>query len=395
MKSQQPRVCVLAIGDEILNGRIVDTNSSFLGTELLKLSLPISHKRCISDQPQQLASTLEELSKSFDLIISSGGLGPTADDRVYSEVAQFGLICNKLKNPAGLADGLHLQFENSCHYLALPGPPIECQQSFDCSVAPLLSKLFPDLKPIAYHTMHFVGTHEAELANQISDMFEPGNNPLLGITASELGVTISLLAHATANHPADHHLQLARDTIAQRLSKWLWGEGDMTLASEVVATAKQQQLKVAFAESCTGGKLAASLIDVPGASAVVGSSWVVYSNEAKTEQLGVAHDLIERNGAVSEQVAIEMARGALSRAKADIAVSVTGIAGPDGGSDEKPVGTVCFAIASKDGVYSMTRQQYVLGGRSRIQAQSVRDGLFLVLQLMRGQIVLPNINKML
>ena len=166
------------------------------------------------------------------------------------------------------------------------------------------------------------------------------------------------------------------------------GEGDVSLAARVVELAVENNITMACAESCTGGQVASSLIDIPGASAVLNCSWVTYSDDAKQRQLGVDAALLQQHGAVSEEVARAMATGALQKSQADYAVAITGIAGPSGGSVEKPVGTVCFAIASADGVHSMTRQQYTLGGRLRIQRQSVRDALHLFFLAMNDCLVL-------
>jgi len=383
-----PRVCVLSIGDEILNGRIVDTNAAFLGSELLKLSLAVSHHRCISDSPGQLSQQLLDLSQSFDLILSSGGLGPTADDRVVDELNQLEVALTLIPNPAGTADGISVELDRSCKYFALPGPPIECEQTYLQSVFPLLSEMYSGVVESAYHTMHFIGTHEADLASYIEELFLPDANPTLGITASEQGVTISMYAQPSSEHDAKYHIERCRAHIADKLSKWLWGEGDITLASEVVRLAKEHKLTVALAESCTGGQAAAALVDIPGASEVLNCSWVTYANDAKNRQLGVSASMLEKYGAVSEEVAIAMAKAALKKSRASYAVSITGIAGPSGGTVEKPVGTVCFAIASAEGVHSLTRQQYVLGGRKRIQRQSVRDALYLFFLAINGRLVL-------
>jgi nicotinamide-nucleotide amidase len=385
---ESPRICVLSIGDEILNGRVCDTNAAFIGREMLKLSLPVSHQRCTSDSPLQLTTQLRNLESEFDLIISSGGLGPTVDDRVIDEVIALGLETTKIVNVAGSADGVQVQFASGCYYLALPGPPIECQQTFKKSVAPLLEKMFDDRPQVAYHTMHFIGTQEAVLAGCISDLFADDANPQLGITASEQGITISLLARPTAEHTAEFLLQQCRDIIADKLAQWMWGEGEQSFAETVVKMAIENKVTLACAESCTGGLVAAALVDIPGVSAVLNCSWVAYSNDAKQRQLGVAAALIDEHGAVSEEVARAMAIGALEQSGSDYAVSVTGVAGPSGGTDEKPVGTVCFAIAGADGVHSVTRQQYALGGRPRIQRQSVRDALHLFFSVMSGRLVL-------
>jgi PncC family amidohydrolase len=219
-------------------------------------------------------------------------------------------------------------------------------------------------------------------------LFDANANPQLGITASEQGVTISLLAQPDADNSADYYLQHCRDIIADKLGQWLWGEGDVSLAASVVGLAIENNMTLACAESCTGGQVASALVDIPGASAVLNCSWVTYANDAKRRQLGVDEALLQQHGAVSEEVARAMAISALQKSQADYAVAITGIAGPSGGSVEKPVGTVCFAIAGADGVHSVTRQQYTLGGRLRIQRQSVRDALHLFFLAMNRRLVL-------
>lgn len=421
MKS--PRICLLAVGDEILHGRVADTNSSFLAHQLLEKGLPVSHFRSISDAPGELLKQLEGLTPEFDLIISSGGLGPTMDDRVGIEIRDSDFKKEELNNPAGSANGYFVELPSNTSYLALPGPPIECRATFLENGLSKIEHVFKGPRNSFYTTLHFVGIKEADLVSLVDiDAWNEISGIKIGITASENGVTISISTHDTEeevlvetddgpivkyipttaachgrsvihnmdikwgrslkqynllNCPTESLLELGID------KPWLWGVGEVTLPEEVVKLALQGDFKLACAESCTGGQLAAALIDVPGASQVFSHGWVTYSDEAKHDELGVSVETIKSFGAVSEEVVQEMALGAKKESGADFAVSVSGIAGPGGGTEEKPVGMVCLAIAYPGGVQSITTQQYTLGGRSRIQKQSVRDALVLFLRTLK------------
>jgi nicotinamide-nucleotide amidase len=418
MKS--PRICLLAVGDEILHGRVADTNSSFLAHQLLEKGLPVSHFRSISDAPGELLKQLEGLTPEFDLIISSGGLGPTMDDRVGIEIRDSDFKKEELNNPAGSANGYFVELPSNTSYLALPGPPIECRATFLENGLSKIEHIFKGSRNSFYATLHFVGIKEVDLVNLASlEAWNAVPGTKIGITASENGATLSISAHDTneavkngsdvvdsneegvqnASSDAEYRVHQFEKAVSDNwrnliqkydLSNyplgfgidkaWFWGRGNVTLPSEVIKLALEGGFKLASAESCTGGQLAAALIDIPGASQVFSHGWVTYSNQAKCDQLGVSIETIQDFGAVSEEVAKEMALGAKKRSGADFAVSISGVAGPGGGTKEKPVGMVCLAIAYPGGVQSVTTQQYALGGRSRIQKQSVRDALVLFLR---------------
>ena len=419
---KQPRICLLSVGDEILHGRVADANSAFLANQLLKKGLPVSHFRSISDTPGELLKHLDELSSDYDLIVSSGGLGPPMDDRVGIEIKESNFDKEELDNPAGSANGYFVELASDTFYLALPGPPVECRATFLESGLPKIENIFKDSLNSFYTTLHFVGIKEADLVSLVDlEMWNEMPGIKTGITASENGVTVSISTHDTNEeevatdagtivkdfpkeaayhgHSVMHGMDekwnrslrkynLSNSSIENLLElgidkAWLWGAGNVTLPGEIVKLALQGGFKLACAESCTGGQLAATLIDIPGASQVFSHGWVTYSDQAKCDQLGVSAETIQNFGAVSEEVVQEMALGAKQRSGADFAVSVSGIAGPGGGTEEKPVGMVCLAIAYPGGVQSVITQQYTLGGRSRIQKQSVRDALVLFLRTLK------------
>jgi len=422
------RAAIVSIGEELLQGRIQDRNAGHFAGVLLRMGFLVQRFFTVGDQPGVLPGLLEELRGNWDLVLTTGGLGPTADDRVRAEVsALLGVPLAEVAGAMGPLEALwRRQFPGTpppAHYLAqalvprgarplanrcgtawgfacdlgstrllcLPGPPGECQAAFEEGGGrEEVEKFLPAAERPVLGTFHASGVTESQVEGRIRDLMEREGNPRLGIVAGVRQVTVSVLAFPEAGRPAGEILEETARELQDRLSGMLWGRDRETLEAVVVKLLAQRSERVALAESCTGGRLAARLTSVPGASRVFGHGWVTYADEAKIRELGVPSGLLRKHGAVSREVAAAMAAGARRKAGSDWALSVTGIAGPGGGTPEKPVGLAFLGLAGPEGVRTLRRRQYARSGRILIQEQSVRDGLETLRRALLGLEALPD-----
>ncbi|KAA3607272.1 MAG: nicotinamide-nucleotide amidohydrolase family protein [Planctomycetota bacterium] len=412
--TQPPTALILAVGEEILQGRVVDTNSGLFARILRQEGFEVRRMLTLGDDPDELGQALESHQGAFDLILSTGGLGPTVDDRVRAEAAQVagkplvpvtgireklaklwarqragetatesflrqasvpeGAVA--LANAAGTALGFALTLPQGARLLCLPGPPREAEAAFwDGGGLQELHRWFGPRPDLAYRCFHASGLPESVVESQIRDLLQQGGNPRLGITADARKVTISALARSEPARSAEHVLDAVGTELKQRLGDVLWGQDDQTLESVVVELLRQRKETVAVAESCTGGRLVAALTAVPGASRVFEMGFIAYANRVKEEALAVPRSLLEAHGAVSAQVAAAMAAGVQRRAASHWGLATTGIAGPDGGTPAKPVGLVFIGVAGPTGNFAVRRRCFARAGRSSVQQQSVRDAL--------------------
>lgn len=406
------RAVVLSIGDELLDGRIVDRNAPYLAEELLKLGYRVAAMHTVGDGPGELLQLLEQLRERGAVVVSSGGLGPTADDRVRAEAAALLGVelrdvpdaweplqalwerhhdgpaperfanqarvpegTTPLRNVAGTAWGFELR-SAGLRWVALPGPPQECAATWEAGARTSLAGASGTV--CALGVLHTCGLPESRIESLVHDRFDRADGPRVGITARADGVSLSVLAEADDAEQAASALEAEMEALRHRLGEWCWGRDEQTLAGVVVDALRTRGQSVTVAESCTGGLLGGALTAVPGSSSVFQRGWLTYADEAKQAELGVPVALLDAHGAVSEEVAEAMARGALARSGADWALAVTGIAGPDGGRPDRPVGTVCFGWASAEGSGAVRRRQFARAGRSAVRAQSVRDALDLL-----------------
>ncbi|MBX3463900.1 MAG: competence/damage-inducible protein A [Planctomycetes bacterium] len=379
---------VLAIGDELVHGGMLDTNSKWIAGQLEAIGLAVRRFTVTSDDPGDLRAALAEVCARADVVVATGGLGPTLDDRTRDVVAELrggplwfhapswdrlrGWLQGRgrpvpdsnrrqamlppgavpLDNPIGTAPGFAVPLGRA-ELFVLPGVPREMQRMLLEQVVPRLAAR-PGLEPVAQHWLRVLGPSEAALGERIEPYMAAGRNPAVGITASGGLLTVRLVA-AAASREAAHAACLATAAeLRPLLGDWLFAEGTEELHELVAARLAAARRTLAVAESCTGGLLAARLVDVAGVSAVFQGGVVAYSDASKQALLGVPADLLHAHGAVSEPVAAAMAAGARQRFHADFAVATTGIAGPEGGSPQKPVGTVCFALARPAGVAAWT-----------------------------------------
>lgn len=371
---------VLSIGDELVHGALLDTNAQYIAQQLEPLGLATQRFTVTSDEPAAMRQALAEACQRADVVIATGGLGPTLDDRTREVVADLlaePLVFDEqswsqvaawlqqrgrpvpdsnrrqafrprsaaaIPNPIGTAPGFAVRLQRA-RLFALPGVPVEMRGMLANSVLPELAAM-PGLMPVAQRWLRVLGPSEAALGERIAGFMVPGRMPAVGITASGGLLTIRVVGRAATAAAAAALCDATVAELRPLVAPWVFAEGEVELPQAVVQQLASARHTLALAESCTGGLLASRLVDVPGASAVLVGGVVAYANASKTALLGVPDRLLEAHGAVSEPVAAAMAAGARRRFGSDLAVATTGIAGPAGGSPEKPVGTVCFALAA-------------------------------------------------
>lgn len=372
---------LVCVGTEILLGNIVNTNAAYLAEQCAMLGLSCYHQSVVGDNEQRMEETIRRAVSRSDIVILSGGLGPTKDDLTKEVTAQVfdmelledphtrariqeyfdqnyrGQITENnwkqaqvpegsmvIDNYNGTAPGLILQKDGKTAIL-LPGPPNELKPMFERDIRPFLNRLEPE--GIYSKMVKICGFGESKVESMITDILESQTNPTIAPYAKTGEVHLRITAKAINEETADEMMEPMMEELYRRFGSQIFTtEEAVTLEETVVELLKEKGKTVTTAESCTGGLVAGRLLNVPGASSVYMEGYITYSNEAKEKLLGVSHSTLEQCGAVSKETACEMAEGAAKAAGADLAISVTGIAGPDGGTKEKPVGLVyvgCYA----------------------------------------------------
>lgn len=379
------QAAILSIGTELTTGQCLDTNSQWLSTRLSGLGAPVNLHLTVADELDQIVRAIQYAERSAELVIITGGLGPTADDLTRQAVAsayELDLVesaealeqiqamfarwqrpmaesnrsqalipkgCDLLSNNCGTAPGFRRRRDGRC-LIALPGVPREMRVMFEEHVAPALDAIV-DRSFVDSIALRCFGISEASLGETIRDLMARGRNPSVGTTASGAVLTVRVVAQGRSTGEMRGLLDRDAGELRRRLGKVVFGEGDATLQSAVAELLIRHGATIATAESCTGGLLAKRLTDVPGSSGYFRRGYVTYDNDAKSELLGVPEELVRRWGAVSEEAARSMANGCWAIAGVDYALSITGIAGPGGGSPpEKPVGLVYIGLADHGGV---------------------------------------------
>lgn len=373
---------IVSIGNELLSGETANSNAAYLGAELLTIGIPVISIYAIGDEINLIVQALNRASSDADVVVVTGGLGPTDDDLTRQAMANFLGVELQLHNdllekiqrffagrdltmpnrnriqayiPAGAkalpnigtAPGIRAESKGKL-FFALPGVPIEMERMFAESVAPELRALAGG-QAVAVRKLKCFGAGESAIAELLGDMMQRGRNPLINCTVHSGVITLHIVAAAQNTQKAEQMAAMDENTLRSVLGELVYGTADQTLAEVVGEKLAQQGKTVAVAESCTGGLVSKLLTDVPGASRYFTHGWITYCNEAKTSELGVPADLIEQHGAVSEQVAQSMAQGARKKAGTDFAIGITGIAGPTGGTEQKSVGLVYISIDSAAG----------------------------------------------
>ena len=397
---------ILSVGTELLMGQIANTDAQFISRRLGELGVTIYRHSTVGDNPARVREALQEALSRSDMVITTGGLGPTEDDLTKEMVAEyFGLEmelhqpsldalkafmerfgkkmtpnnlkqayfprgCTVMPNACGTAPGCIVE-QGGKTVAVLPGPPMELMDMFDRQLAPYLQARSGQV--IRSRFLKIFGLGESNVETLLSDLFHSGN-PTLALYCGPGEVTARITARAAAPEKAEAMMQPVYEEILRRVGEAYYGEGvNRTPADAVLELLKNRGETVTFAESCTGGLLCGAFVDCAGASDCLKESFVTYANEAKENLLGVKSETLARCGAVSSECAREMALGAARAAGADWAVSVTGIAGPGGGTAEKPVGTVWIGVAH--GGAAQAREYHFRGQRQWIRKLSVVNAL--------------------
>jgi nicotinamide-nucleotide amidase len=418
------RAGILVTGTEVITATITDRNGPWISQRLASMGVEVAHILVVGDRPDDLEAGLRFMAgDGCDLIVTSGGLGPTADDLTAEIVARFagvpleldpemeeriaGIIARyarrlgfdpeavreanrkqamvprggKALDPVGTAPGLVVAAESGPTVIVLPGPPRELHAMWDHAIASeAVEAVLARAEPYESRTLRLFGIPESEIAQSLREIEAETDLSGLEITTclrrGELEVEIR-------HHPgAEAAREALVDGIVARHERFVFSRDGSTIDEQVAELLHGRRL--GLAESCSAGLLAARITDVPGSSDYFAGGVVSYSDESKVELLGVAPELVERHGAVSPEVARAMAQGALARFEADVACAITGIAGPGGGTDEKPVGYVCWCVLDSFG-HVLARDTVVPGERADIRDRSTTVAMQLLRRLLRGE----------
>ena len=396
---------ILCVGTELLFGQIVNTNAAWLSSRLQELGISVMYHYTVGDNPGRLEKTLSRALEETDIVITSGGLGPTQDDLTKEVIAQAmgaGLILDEasleqidsffkgigremtennrkqaflpegatiLRNEVGTAPGFALEKEGKL-VIALPGPPGELKPMFETGAVPILETKSEGI--IYYRLLRFYGIGESALETKLQPLIDGQTDPTLATYAKDGECSLRIASMRPTKEEAEKAVADMQEKVEAIVGKYLYSDADEDLPLVITAGLRSRGMKLVSAESCTGGLFISSLIDIPGSSDVVERGFVTYSNDSKTDELDVPVDIIEKYGAVSAETVEAMAKGALRHSHADIAVAVSGVAGPDGGTEEKPAGLAWIAVACGNEVIIrkfMTRNR----GRNRNRRMFVME----------------------
>lgn len=403
---------LIAVGTEILLGNIVNTNSAYLSEKCAELGLAVYYQSVVGDNPDRMKSVIKTALDRSDVIILTGGLGPTEDDltkEITAEVMGFPLVEDAhtrelmeaylkeyeknhpqrritknnykqtmvpegaivMDNHNGTAPGLIMEKKGKTAIL-LPGPPNEMVPMFEESVYPYLRKKQPEI--IYSRMVKISGIGESQVAEEIQDLIDKQTNPTIAPYAKTGEVHLRVTAKAEDEKKCKEMIKPIVRELKKRFGKNVFAtREDKTLEEAVVDLLKEKNMTLSLAESCTGGAVAARIVNVPGASDALMCGYVTYTNRAKRKCLGVKKSTLNKEGAVSTKCAKEMAKGGAKAARTDVCLSVTGLAGPGGGTKETPVGTVFMGCTCAG--KTTTREFHFTGNRSRIRGQAVAQAL--------------------
>ncbi len=408
----------VAVGSELLLGNRRDTNSFFLADQLARTGIPLRFKTIVGDERNDIAEAIRIAAGRVDIVILTGGLGPTDDDctrpavarvtgcplrkrveahriltarlaawgrtatRAHEKQAMIPAGADVLDNPIGSAPGFALRWRRRL-IVALPGVPAEAERMFETQVLPRLARLIPragsraDPIPIRKLVLSTFGLPESDIDHRLVGLIPKGSQVRLGLLSSPLGVLVSLTGPSEAGGDHGGLLEDLFLEVRARLADVVFAEGDRVMEEVVGHQLLQFRLTLGVAESCTGGLIGHRLTQIPGSSAYLDRAIVCYSNQAKNELLGVPRNLIGRHGAVSPEVAAAMAKGIRVRSRVSVGLSVTGIAGPGGATATKPVGLVYVGLDAGDAGRE-TKEFRFHGDRSTIKTRSSQAALDLL-----------------
>lgn len=402
---------IIAVGTELLLGNIVNTNARYLSQRLSEAGIDVYYQSVVGDNPARMEECFRQALGRADLLLMTGGLGPTQDDitketaskllgysleehteslqrmEEYFQKVNRPMTPNNRKqammpkgamvlpNDCGTAPGCILEKEEKMVVL-LPGPPSEMKAMYEGYVHPYLLKKTESV--ICSRTLRLFGIGESRAESLIADLIAKSDNPTIAPYAKECEVHLRLTAKAKNEAEAEQMLDQTEQKVAEVLGEYCYGYDEDTLQTVAVRALQEAGCTVAVAESCTGGLIAKMITEVSGASEVFTHGFVTYANEAKEQLLGVDRQVLDHLGAVSDLTAMQMCRGAKEVSGADYALSVTGIAGPGGGTPKKPVGLVYVGLATPKGVRCKKLQ--LSGSRDKIRTHTAMHALWMLLE---------------
>jgi nicotinamide-nucleotide amidase len=402
------KVEVITTGTELLLGEILNTNFTWLAQELNLRGFDVLYQTTVGDNPVRMKEVLDIAAHRADIVITSGGLGPTRGDITKELVAEYcgvdfymnlevwnhihDLLSRRniciasnnekqalvpsgaivLHNEAGTAPGLVLEHGNTT-FVMLPGPPFELKHVCEKELFPYFEQRFPHLGIIKSHTLKLRGIGESNLAEMLDDIIVHQSNPTIALYARRGEILIRLTAKAASAAEADALIAAMQEQVEKIVGTYVYGYDEDTLPEVLGRELLLRKQTIAFAESCTGGLVSSMMTDVPGSSEYVKGSVVSYTNEVKNQVISVSKTTLSKKGAVSEEAALEMVKGVREVIGSDLAVSITGLAGPGGGTRKKPVGLVYIAVADANG--TLCRQFNFTGTRTQIKQRAAMAAL--------------------
>ena len=404
---------IISIGDELLIGQVINTNQAFIAERLNSIGIAVSRMTTVGDEEEAILKSFAETFDNCSIVLVTGGLGPTHDDITRTAVCKFfatdlvvneealqrvqgffgrrgiapkkinedqALVprgCTVIQNNHGTAPG-YLFERDEKFFLAMPGVPFEMKAMVDDFVLPFFAQRASGLV-IQHRTLKTTGIGESFLAEQIGDvnaLFGPGDGTTLAFLPGPTGTRLRISVRARNAAAAQAQVEMVERAIRAKAGKFIYGSGDEDLEHVIGKLLLERQLTLAVAESCTGGLISDRITNVPGSSTYFDRSYITYSNDAKLKDLGVPAALILKHGAVSREVAEAMAEGVRGKSNTDIGLSTTGIAGPTGGSAEKPVGLVWVGYSDRSGTLAI---RFTLGDeRRRIKERAAQAALELL-----------------
>lgn len=375
------KTAILSVGTEILFGQIVNTNTVYLSQQMNMMGFDVMYHYTVGDNPKRVEEMIDLAFQDCDLILTTGGLGPTQDDLtkevackalddtlvmmddVLEEITKYFKTLGRemtennkkqaimpsratvFHNDAGTAPGFALEKDGK-YIICMPGPPREMKRMFQKSVVPFLQSMIDGA--LYYRQIRFFGIGESMLETQLLDLIDNQTDPTLATYAKEGECSLRIASKRATEEEAEHAVDEMLEMVKERVGHYIYSCDDEELAQVVADRLMEQGLTLSSAESCTGGMFASTMTDIPGISQCFDRGLVTYSNQAKMEELGVSAGTLEKFGAVSEETALEMVEGLKRVSGSDVCISVTGIAGPGGGSEEKPVGLVYIGFSYGD-----------------------------------------------
>jgi len=399
---------IISIGSEILRGQITDTNANFIAKKLVKLDIDLEHISAVSDNPESLLSTLKLALQRSDLIITTGGLGPTEDDITYQTIARslnlklikypeaeenLKKILHKIKikispsnlkqvylpegakiiiNQYGTAPAMILE-KDSKIICSFPGVPHEMKNLIEENLIPYLKEKFPPSMIKKTKILKVTGLGESSVNELIRDYINKQTNFCFGIYANPEDIQVQVITQAPSEKEAEKLLQFSVNQLTKVLGNYIYGNDEETIEKVVGKLIKTKKLTIAVAESCTGGMLGEMITRIPGSSEYFQGGVISYSAKVKENLLKVSPEVIKKYGEVSKEVAQLMAEGVRRCCQSDIGISITGIAGPGGATEKKKVGLVYMALA--DGKKTLTQKHQLFGNRQLVRLRSARRAL--------------------